>query len=341
MQVLEKDVLSVCSVGKSERGESVNHDSTGTTSFFKTTFNTVNTLAGFLILAGDNLHKLLPNLETNIHGIQIGGPRSFIILVALIVLPVIWINKMTTLSYISATGVLAYMVILGSVLWSGLFDGVGFRQNGVLINWSGLPTACSLYTMCYHAHSVFPTLYTSSRNHGQFHLVLLISFLFSTVTYASMAIIGYLMFGSEVQSQITLSLPTNSYSSKVALFTALINPIAKYPLLLKPIVDTIETHFQSYCERKFYRLLLRTILLGISITIAVALPYFGYLMSLIGAFFSATASILLPCICYLKISQAYRKIGFELAAIAFIMPMGLVILLFGTYISMLQIINSL
>lgn len=27
---------------------------------------------GFLILAGDNLHKLLPNQEKNIHGVQIG-----------------------------------------------------------------------------------------------------------------------------------------------------------------------------------------------------------------------------------------------------------------------------
>lgn len=126
---------------------------------------------GFLILAGDNLHKLFPDLENKVFGVQIGGERSFIVVIALIILPTVWINKMTTLSYISATGVLAYMIILGSVLWSGLFDGIGFHQKGVLINWRGLPTACSLYTMCYHAHSVFPTLYTSSKNQGQFHLV--------------------------------------------------------------------------------------------------------------------------------------------------------------------------
>lgn len=165
--------------------------------------------------------------------------------------------------------------------------------------------------------------------------------MFSTATYVSMAIIGYLMFGSEVKSQITLSLPANIYSSKVAIFTALINPIAKYPLLLKPIVNTIETYFKPYCERRFYTVLIRTILVGTSVIVAVALPYFGYLMSLIGAFFSATASILLPCICYLKITQAYRKFGFEFAIIGFILSMGLVILVLGTYISMLQIIHSL
>lgn len=100
-----------------------------------------------------------------------------------------------------------------------------------------------------------------------------------------MAIVGYLMFSLEVQSHITLSLSTKSFSSKVAIFTALVNPIAKYPSLLKPIVDTIETHFQTYGQRRSYSLLVKTILVGISATIAVALPYFGYLMSLIGAFF--------------------------------------------------------
>lgn len=117
---------------------------------------------GFLILAGDNLHKLLP----------VGGRQSFVLLVAIVVLPTIWIDKMSTLSYISATGVVASMVILGSVLWSGLFDGIGFHQKGVLLNWSGLPTACSLYTICYHAHSVFPTLYTSMRYQRQFTSVI-------------------------------------------------------------------------------------------------------------------------------------------------------------------------
>lgn len=123
---------------------------------------------GFLILAGDNLHKLLPNLETNIHGIPIGGRQCFVLFIALVVLPTIWIDKMSTLSYISATGIVASVVILGSVLWSGVFDGIGFHQKGVLLNWSGLPTACSLYTICYHAHSVFPTLYTSMQNQRQF-----------------------------------------------------------------------------------------------------------------------------------------------------------------------------
>ncbi|KAL0332077.1 UNVERIFIED_CONTAM: Amino acid transporter AVT1I [Sesamum calycinum] len=260
----------------------------------------------FYILAGDNLHNLFPDMKIDIDGVvNISGKPSFVVLLALIMTPTVWINDMTTLSYVSATGVLASLVILGSVLWSGLSDDIGFHQKGVLVNWSGLPTALSLYAFCYCAHPVFPTLYSSMRNPTRFSSVLLLCFVFSTVTYASMAILGYLMFGSEVQSQITLNLPTHKFSSKVAIYTALINPIAKYALTLRPIVDAIEDCVQL---RRCYSLILRTTLVCSSVIVALTVPFFGYLMSLVGAFLSVTTSILLPCFCYLKFQELIGRL---------------------------------
>lgn len=127
---------------------------------------------GFLILAGDNLHNLLPNVEISAFNFVIGGRQTFVLLVALIMMPTVWIDNMSTLSYVSATGVLASVVILGSILWSGAADGVGFHHKGELLNWSGLPTAFSLYAFCYCAHPVFPTLYTSMRKPKQFSSVI-------------------------------------------------------------------------------------------------------------------------------------------------------------------------
>ncbi|KAL0343878.1 UNVERIFIED_CONTAM: Amino acid transporter AVT1I [Sesamum angustifolium] len=278
---------------------------------------------GFLILEGDNLHTLFPNVEYEFGGLVIGGRQGFIFIVGLIMLPTVWVDNMSILSYISASGVIASFVLLGSILWAGTLDGVGFHEKGTLLNWKGMPTAVSLYAFCYCAHPVFPTLYTSMRNQKKFSKVLLLCFVFSTVTYASMAILGYLMFGSEVQSQITLNLPTHKFSSKVAIYTALINPIAKYALTLRPIVDAIEDCVQL---RRCYSLILRTTLVCSSVIVALTVPYFGYLMSLVGAFLSVTTSILLPCFCYLKISGAYRKIGLELAISSSVVLMGLIIL---------------
>jgi vesicular inhibitory amino acid transporter len=123
---------------------------------------------GFLILEGDNLSYLFPNTGIEIAGIRIEGKQIFVIIVALVILPSVWLDSLSLLSYISASGVLASIIILGSILWIGEFDGIGFHQEGTLINWSGIPTAVSLYAFCYCAHPVFPTLYTSMKNKRQF-----------------------------------------------------------------------------------------------------------------------------------------------------------------------------
>ncbi|KAK9050519.1 hypothetical protein SSX86_030510 [Deinandra increscens subsp. villosa] len=295
---------------------------------------------GFLIMEGDNLSNLFPHMDFHIYGIHVSSRKSFVVIVSAIILPTIWLNSMKILSYISASGILASLIILGSIFWVGKFDGVGFHEEGKIINWNGIPSAVSLYAFCYGAHPVFPTLYTSMRNKHQFSKVLLLCFVFCTITYASMAIVGYKMFGSDVESQITLNLPTDKISSKVAIFTTLVNPIVKYALLVTPIVNTIEEQFPSFNTRKL-SLFMKTTLLITTVVVALALPYFGYLMSLVGAFLIVNASILLPSLCYLKLSGSYRKFGFELVLIGFIVIIGILIATVGTYTSVADMVKQL
>lgn len=168
---------------------------------------------------------------------------------------------------------------------------------------------------------------------------MLVCFVFSTVTYASIAIMGYLMFGSDLESQITLNLQPEKFSSKLAIYTALINPIAKYALMMTLIINRLEERLQSYCDKKSFSYLNRTILMISSVTVALTIPFFGYLMSLVGAFLSVTTSILVPCFCYLKILGTHKKLGYELVIIGFIIIMGIIVLVTGTYTSMEEIIH--
>ncbi|KAI3784414.1 hypothetical protein L1987_43513 [Smallanthus sonchifolius] len=296
---------------------------------------------GFLIMEGDNLSNLFPQMDLDIFGIHVSNKKSFVIIVAAIILPTTWLNDMRILSYISASGVLASLIILGAILWVGMFDGVGFQEKGRIINWNGMPSAISLYAFCYGAHPVFPTLYTSMRNKHQFSKVLLLCFVFCTITYASMAVVGYLMFGSKVESQITLNLPTDKRSSRVAIFTILVTPIVKYALVVTPIVNSIEERFLSSFNTTKFSLLIKTILVITTVIVALALPFFGDLMSLVGAFLIVAASIVLPSTCYLKISGTYRVFGLELVLIGFIVFVGILVAIMGTYTSLPGIAGKL
>ncbi|KAF5181766.1 Amino acid transporter [Thalictrum thalictroides] len=174
---------------------------------------------GFLILEGDNLHDLFFNVRFDYSWINISGRVGFVIIVALIILPSVWLRDLSILSYVSAIGFLACVVLLGSVIWTGATD--GYHEKGRTLNLSRLSTAFSLYTFCYSAHPVFPTLYTSMRDKSQFNKVLLFCYAICTTGYTLMAIFGYLMYGEHVNSQVTLNLPVKKFSSKIAIYTTL------------------------------------------------------------------------------------------------------------------------
>ncbi|XP_051121104.1 amino acid transporter AVT1I-like [Andrographis paniculata] len=294
---------------------------------------------GFLIVEGDNLHGLFPNMEFQIAGITIGAKNGFILLVTCLLMVLTFCpDNMSFVSYFSAGGVIASSVLVCTVLWAAAVDGVGFHHNnGTLINVEGLPTAVSLYAFCYCAHPVFPTLYNSMSNQRQFSKVMLVCFVFCTLGYSVTAIMGYLMFGPNLQSQITLNLPKDKISSKVAIYTTIINPLAKYTLMVTPIVHAIENRIVVYNPSKGCRVLIRMGLLLSSMAVAVAIPFFEILMSLVGAFLSITASVIFPCLCYLKMSGDYRRFRRKSAAIWGIVLVGVVVLVVGTYVAMRDI----
>ncbi|KAK7268976.1 hypothetical protein RIF29_21688 [Crotalaria pallida] len=298
---------------------------------------------GFLILEGDNLDNLFPNTEIKIAGLASGGKQLFVILVGIIIMPTVWLDDLSLLSYISASGVLASAIIICSVFSVATFDGsVGFNVKGNILNWNGIPTAVSLYAFCYCAHPIFPSLYHSMRNKHQFSNVLLLCFVLSSAGYASMAIIGYLMFGAEVESQITLNLPINRISSQIAIYTTLVNPIAKYALMVTPISNALKGLLpQQHKNRPVISVLISTTLVISSVIVALTVPFFAYLTSLVGAFLSITASIILPCSCYLKISGTYNKFGIETVGIMTIIFLGVVMGIYGTYTALVEIIDHL
>ncbi|KAM7267312.1 hypothetical protein ACFE04_009478 [Oxalis oulophora] len=295
---------------------------------------------GFLILEGDNLQTLFPNVAVEIAGVNISGRYLFIIIVALVILPTVWLDNLSLLSYVSASGVMASAIILVSIFWTGAFEGVGFQHKGTLVNWKGIPTAVSLYAFCYCAHPVFPTLYTSMRSQKQYSKVMLVCFTLSTICYASMAVLGYMMFGPEVRSQITLDLPTKKLSSKIAIYTTLVNPIAKYALMVTPIVNAMKNWFPSSCQKRPGSLLISTSLVFSNVLVALTIPFFGRLMSVVGAFLSVTASIIIPCLCYLKISGSYRRFGLEALLLVAIVFLGFMVAVFGTYTSIGQLVDA-
>ena len=170
--------------------------------------------------------------------------------------------------------------------------------------------------------------------------VLLVCFALSTINYGSMAILGYLMFGENLKSQVTLNLPIGKMSSNLAIYTTLINPLTKYAIVITPIANAIEDAF-SFPNSRPINITIRTMLVISTVVVALTVPFFGYVMEFIGAFLGVNVSMLFPCIFYLKINKASRSFGLELIAILTILALGSFVAVTGTYTSLRKIINHL
>lgn len=125
----------------------------------------------FLILEGDNLAQLFPGVSLTIGGTYFGAQEVFAVCAALCMLPTVLLRDLRFLSYVSAGGVFASLLIVLAVGWIGVVDGVGFHHRGSLVHLDGLPVAIGLFSFCYCGHSVFPSIYSSMEDRKQFSSV--------------------------------------------------------------------------------------------------------------------------------------------------------------------------
>ncbi|XP_020977000.1 vacuolar amino acid transporter 1 isoform X8 [Arachis ipaensis] len=273
-----------------------------------------------------------------IHGIV--PAVEFITLMTLMVLPTVWLRNLSLLSYISAGGIFATIMVTLCLFWVGLVEHVGLKPGRKLLDLENISVSVGLYGFGFAGHAVFPNVYSSMQDPSRFPSVLYLSFAFCLFMYMSVGAVGYLTFGESVESQFTLNMPKELYASKIATWTTVITPLAKYALTILPIALSIEELIPNNKLRcHATAIAIRTFLVISSLVVALSVPYFGALMALIGAFMSMTVALIYPCACYLKIHNG-RLSKLEITKCVLVIIVGVLSSIVGTYSALLRIANG-
>ncbi|XP_050386319.1 amino acid transporter AVT1C-like [Argentina anserina] len=293
----------------------------------------------YIILEGDNLSSLFPHAHMNLGGFELKPHVLFAILTTLAVLPTVWLRDLSVLSYISAGGVVATILVVLCLFWVGLVDDVGFESKGTPLNLATLPVAMGLYGFCYSGHAVFPNIYTSLEKPNQYPAILLTCFCICTFMYAGVAVVGYTMFGEATSSQFTLNMPQDLVASKIAVWSTVVNPFTKYALTISPVAMSLEELVPSD-KSLMYSFFIRTGLVISTLVVGLCIPFFGLMLSLIGSLFTMLVALILPCACYLSILKG-RVTRFQMILCIIIIIVGVIASVVGTYSAVTKIIQSL
>ncbi|XP_031737467.1 amino acid transporter AVT1A isoform X2 [Cucumis sativus] len=277
----------------------------------------------FIILEEDNLSSLFPDTWLNFVGIHLDSIYLFGIITALLVLPTVWLRDLRWISYLSV-------------------GGIGFHEAEAaeLVNWNGIPFAIGAYGFCFSGHTLFPNLYHSMADKTKFTKALLICFVFCVLIYGGVAIMGFLMFGQSILSQITLNMPQHALASNVAKWTTVIVPLTKYALLMTPLAKSIEERLPNRLSNSYWcSILLRTALVISSLCVALLLPFFGLVMALIGSLLCILIAIIIPASCFLKImGREASKI--QIISCKVVIVLGIIAAILGTYSSFSRLAHS-
>jgi vesicular inhibitory amino acid transporter len=230
------------------------------------------------------------------------------------------------LSFTSVMGILSCFLIVAAVFIDGLVksDSPGSLwepapQHLFPTNWGTLPLSFGLLMSPWGGHSVFPNIYRDMRHPYKYRRGVDISYAFTFALDLFMACVGLLMYGDGVKDEITrnilLTEGAPEWLSLIIVVCVAIIPLTKVPLNARPIVSTLELFLGldaramgpepstglSSLSRGILKVTVRILCVVTFVVLAILVPDFDRIMSLMGAVACFTICIMLPAAFHLKL----------------------------------------
>ncbi|XP_027337583.1 amino acid transporter AVT1H [Abrus precatorius] len=261
-------------------------------------------LVSYTISLHDNLIKVFLGTNLKLHLAKFSSSQLLTVVAVLITLPSLWIRDLSSISFLSTVGILMSLLIFMCVAATAIFGGVKANHTIPVLQLHNFPSISGLYIFGYGGHIVFPDLYKAMKDPSKFTKVSIVSFTVVTTIYTTLGFMGAKMFGNDIKSQITLSMPPEQIVTKIALWATVLTPMTKYALEFTPLAIQLEHALPSAMSGKtkmIIRSCVGSLLLLVILTLALSIPYFEHVLSLTGSLVSAAICLIFPCAFYMKI----------------------------------------
>ncbi|KAF4697162.1 hypothetical protein FOZ60_011835 [Perkinsus olseni] len=299
--------------------------------------------SAMLLLLGQNTEKMLPQLSVKV----------WTCIWAALCAPLSWLRSFKEISYVSAVGLIGILGVFVIIAARGIDHGANRGdevQHDVvrpdLLMWT---VSFGNAVLSYQIANVTPTLIRDMRTPASFPKVVSLGLLIVFMVYVGLGASGYYGYGrSLIDDPIINSIaPAGStldawgYALVVAI---LVMCFPHYLVMLLPIVasieyafhvDVMDTSLRSFTKR----IVLRTLFVGFTLIVAIAVPSVEKLVDLLGVFTMVIIAMLLPAILYCRmrilnegsLKKIFTNHPLEMLVLTFLTLLAVVIMVVGGY----------
>ena len=242
------------------------------------------------------------------------SPLVWSIISATVFIPVVLVKKLSILAWISIISqfatVTCCLILLGYSI--GHYSSWHFSDT-MHMDPDKLPIALGMMAWSYIGHAIFPNIEGSMRQPQKYNKMAVGAFTSSTFVKILVGFFCALVFGRETKSIVTLNLSSSNSGllCYVAIVSSLINVYCCYPIDMFLVSNTLDnlclSKIPSCANGQKYNcvwiLITRIILVVGTLSISVAVPQFGLMMSVAGSVIGSLLAFIFPSIFHMVLKR--------------------------------------
>lgn len=249
--------------------------------------------AGYLVFMGLNLRSALSSLT----GVPFTAMQCYALILAVAV-PLTWLRSFRRLALAAYIGTLFLVLAMGFTYASISTTGLLPPSTLPLARLDTFPMFFGIAAFLFCIHAAVIPMQTEMAEPRAMASVLRAACSLVLLLNVPFAVVGYLAFGSATQGYVFCNLPHSTAADLVRL-TLVLELLCTYPLVLHPAVLILDT-----TTRRVSGIALRTSVVLASWALALGIPVFQSLLSLVGGLAAASLGFVLPPLFHLIVTSA-------------------------------------
>ncbi|XP_057303069.1 uncharacterized protein LOC130639572 [Hydractinia symbiolongicarpus] len=285
------------------------------------------TCAIYLLLASEIVGSFIAFHAGQLH--SEANLRLWLVVITLVILPLTWLGTPKDFWFIAlaAAGSTTIALVLIWVKYGIIApDDLGDVKKAD-ITFGTLASAFGTFVFGFTGASLFPTIQSDMKSPNEFAKAAYLGYFGISLLYIPTAIGGYLTIGAKLEDSILTTLSnydkdhgTNRVLVSVAECLFATHFLSGFVLMINPLLQQLEAHFDVPYEFSPKRVGLRSAVVLCILASCEAFPKFGPIVDLVGGSINVFLCFIFPIWCYLRLypetSNKERLVMFVVGLVA-------------------------